>query len=299
MNIYCIIVTYNGLRWSDRCFNSLQSSSLPVTTIVIDNASTDGTPDYIEAHFPNVDVIKSTENLGFAKANNIGIRKAYEAGADYVMLLNQDAWIEPKTIEELVKTFEENENVGIASPIHLNGSYSGLDFKFHNCMSGDFVSDLYMQRVKPYYESPFVNAAAWLMSRQCIETVGGFDTLLFRHYGEDVNYGQRLHYHQLRFVINTRCTICHDREDRKGKDHKFGDILVKEATLFRRMELGDINTTPCPSIARSITLLKRKKILKTLRGRFKAIPVINEEIRFLEKVEDSRTANMKRGLTWL
>ena len=212
MKLFTIIVTYNGMKWYDKCFGSLRTSNLPTEVIVIDNASSDGTAAYIREYFPEVDLIESKENLGFAKANNIGIRKAYDEGADYVMLLNQDVWVEPETLSELVKTFEENENVGIASPIHLNGSKTGLDFRFHNCMNGDFISDLYMQKVKPYYESPFVNAAAWLMSRHCIETVGGFDTLLFYHYGEDVNYGQRLHYHNLRFVINTRCTICHDRE---------------------------------------------------------------------------------------
>lgn len=299
MTIFAIIVTHNGMRWADRCFGSLRTSTLPVSTIVIDNASTDGIADHLESHFPEVELIKSTENLGFAKANNIGILKAYNAGADFVMLLNQDAWIEPNTLEELVKTFEENENVGIASPIHLNGSYSGLDFNFYKGMSGDFISDLYMHNVKPYYESPFINAAAWLLSRQCIETIGGFDTLLFRHYGEDVNYGQRLHYHHLRFLISTSCTICHDREDRKEKDQKFGDILAKDANLFRKIDLGDINTTPKPAIESSIKFLKHKKIRKALRGRFKAIPVINEEIHFLEKVIVSRNTNIKPGLSWL
>lgn len=297
MKLFTIIVTYNGMKWYDKCFGSLRASNLPTEVIVIDNASSDGTAAYIREYFPEVDLIESKENLGFAKANNIGIRKAYDEGADYVMLLNQDAWVEPETLSELVKTFEENENVGIASPIHLNGSKTGLDFRFHNCMNGDFISDLYMQKVKPYYESPFVNAAAWLMSRHCIETVGGFDTLLFRHYGEDVNYGQRLHYHQLRFIINTRCTVCHDRENRKEKDIKYETLAVQTDRLSQRMELGDINNDP--NIPRHIQQLHRKKIRKLFRGSFKVIAVINDEIRFLETVAASRNANKKSGLTWL
>lgn len=285
------------MRWVDRCFGSLRSSTQPVSTIMIDNGSTDGTIDYVKGHYPEVDVIEAKENLGFAKANNIGIRKAYDNGADYVMLLNQDAWLEENTLAMLVKTFDENKNVGIASPIHLNGSHTGLDFRFHNCMNGDFISDLYMQKVKPYYESPFVNAAAWLMSRHCIETVGGFDTLLFYHYGEDVNYGQRLHYHGMRFVINTNCAICHDREDRKTKDSKYDTLLARTDRMLQRMEEGDINVDlNIPSI---IQQLHRKKIKKVLRGRFKAIAIINEEIHFLETVAESRRTNQKTGLTWL
>jgi len=74
-NIYVIIVTYNAMRWAERCFTSLRQSSVPVTCIVIDNGSTDGTQEYIKAHFPEVDFIQSPDNAGFGKANNIGIEK--------------------------------------------------------------------------------------------------------------------------------------------------------------------------------------------------------------------------------
>ena len=52
--IFSIVVTYNGLQWYDRCLGSLQASEVPVTTIVIDNASSDGSVDYIRNHFPDV-----------------------------------------------------------------------------------------------------------------------------------------------------------------------------------------------------------------------------------------------------
>ncbi len=285
------------MRWYDKCLSSLRGSSLPTEIIVIDNASSDGTVAFIREHYPEVDLMESPKNLGFAKANNIGIRKAYDAGADYIMLLNQDAWVEPNTMAELVRCFEENEHTGIASPVHLNGTYTGLDFKFHNSMSGIFISDLYMQHIKPYYESHFINAAAWMMSRQCIATVGGFDTLLFRHYGEDVNYGQRLHYHYLRFVISTRCTICHDREDRKNHDFKYDSIASQTDRMAQRVELGDINREP--NIPCRIQMLRRKIIKRILRGNFKSIPVINDEIHFLETIAKSRDTNKKTGLTWL
>ena len=70
MKIFSIIVTYNGMRWYDRCLGSLRNSELPVETIVIDNASSDDSVNYIKANFPEVHLIESNENLGFAKANN-------------------------------------------------------------------------------------------------------------------------------------------------------------------------------------------------------------------------------------
>lgn len=81
--IYFIIVTYNAMKWAEKCFSSLRNSSIPVHTIVVDNGSIDGTQDYIKSQFPDVELIQSAENLGFGKANNIGIEKAYKNGADF------------------------------------------------------------------------------------------------------------------------------------------------------------------------------------------------------------------------
>ena len=159
--IFAIIVIYNGLRWYDRCIGSLLKSETPVHIIVIDNASSDGSVDYIKTLYPNVFIIENKENLGFAKSNNIGIRYAIDHGADYVFLLNQDAWVETTTLTELVKSFEEKNNVGIASPIHLNGTYSALDHGFSNYIGPAFSSDAFLCKLKKYYDRPFINAAAW------------------------------------------------------------------------------------------------------------------------------------------
>ena len=89
--IFVIIVTYKGHQWYERCFASLCNSEYPVQTIVIDNASNDGTVEYIRKYFPEIHLIESKENLGFGRANNIGMRYALDHGCDYVFLLNQDA----------------------------------------------------------------------------------------------------------------------------------------------------------------------------------------------------------------
>ena len=86
---YVIVVTYNGSKWIDKCFGSLVNSTIPLQIFAVDNGSSDGTPDIIRSKFPSVQVIENKENLGFGQANNIGIRQAYDAGADYVFLLNR------------------------------------------------------------------------------------------------------------------------------------------------------------------------------------------------------------------
>lgn len=89
--VYVIIATYNGKKWINSCFSSIYNSTVPLNTIVVDNGSTDGTQNIIREQFPKVNIIQSKTNIGFGQANNLGIKKAYDSGADYIFLLNQDA----------------------------------------------------------------------------------------------------------------------------------------------------------------------------------------------------------------
>ena len=96
--------------------------------MVIDNSSTDDTVALLQK-YKEVDLIQSSENLGFGKANNIGMQKAMEQGADYVFLLNQDAWVFHNTIGNLVAAMEKNSQFGLVSPLHYSGD--GENYGFH------------------------------------------------------------------------------------------------------------------------------------------------------------------------
>ena len=92
------------MKWIDKCINSVLNSTLYAKIILIDNGSTDGTLEYISNNFPQAIILPNQKNLGFGKANNLGIEYALSHNCDYVYLLNQDAWIEENTLEILVKT---------------------------------------------------------------------------------------------------------------------------------------------------------------------------------------------------
>lgn len=300
MKIFAIVVTYNGKKWYDRCLGSLRDSKTPVETVVIDNASSDDTVGDIREYFPDVHLIESDDNLGFAKANNIGIRYAIDNNADYVFLLNQDAWIERDTLTVLLRTFEENENVGIAAPLQLNGSYSGFDclFATNTLSRTDLVSDLYFGRKRPYYEVQNVNAAAWLVSAECMKNVGGFDTSLFIHYGEDDNYCQRVVFHGFRIMVNTMCTFCHDREFRKDKEKDYREKMIKRNPfLEEKFALGNINNdVDFEVIIKSL----RKSILKSyFKFSYNRIHHLREMMKALRQIQTSREINMRGGMNWL
>jgi N-acetylglucosaminyl-diphospho-decaprenol L-rhamnosyltransferase len=217
-NIYVVIVTYNGAQWVTPCFSSLRASTILVNTIVVDNGSTDDTLARIESDYPEVTVIRTGKNLGFGKANNVGMELAYQRGADYVFLLNQDAWIDPDAVEKIVAIQARHPEYGIISPMHLNGAGDGLDYSFSCYIAPnkchDLYSDIYLGRTRELYDVDFVNAAAWMLTRECVEKVGGFSPAFF-HYGEDDNYTQRLRFHKLKLGVVPASRIYHDREQRK------------------------------------------------------------------------------------
>ena len=78
MKILVIVVTYNGLRWLDRCLGSVRASEVPADLYVWDNDSADGSADFVAARFPEAKLTRSADNLGFAEANNMGMRYALD-----------------------------------------------------------------------------------------------------------------------------------------------------------------------------------------------------------------------------
>ena len=203
--VFVIIVTYNGARWIDRNIPSLLDSAYPVSIIVVDNKSTDDTVKLLRK-YPQANVIHTGANLGFGKANNIGMQKALALGADYLFLLNQDAWVFKNTIGSLVTKMDTQKNFGIMSPQHFSGDGITLDesFKTYSLRkTGEITTD-------NIAIVPFVNAAAWMINRNCAERVGGFEPL-FGHYGEDRNYCDRVFYHKFLIGVDADAKIIHDR----------------------------------------------------------------------------------------
>lgn len=297
--VIAIIVTFNASQWIDKCFSSLRESEYPVEIIVIDNNSTDNTLAIIKSNYPEVNIFKNNANLGFAQANNIGIKNALDKGADYVFLLNQDAWIEKNTIKTLIDTFETVPNAGIVSPVHLNGNYTGLDYGFASYMLWEFVSDAYYQQLKPFYKVPFVNAAAWMLSTECIRKVGGFDTSLFTHYGEDNNYCQRTLFHKFDILVSTECTICHDRVQRLENlsAYRDNDFTEDNERLMKKIDLGNINLPF--DLKFRIKYLKRDILKSIISMKFSNIKSIRKEMQLMQEIQDSREKNKKGELAWL
>ncbi|CAM2919509.1 glycosyltransferase family 2 protein [Chryseobacterium flavum] len=301
--IHIIIVTYNAMKWAERCFTSLRKSSVPVKCYVIDNGSTDGSQEYIKKHFPEVDFTQSEINLGFGKANNIGIEKAYKDGADFFYLMNQDAWLYPDSMEKMLEIYDNHPNpseIGIISPIHVDGTEKHMDIFLDQYIAKNYektrmISDLYFQTLKPYYEISFVNAAHWLLPKKTIETIGGFNPYFF-HYGEDDEYVNRIHFHQKKVLLVPGSRAVHD-----------GIQLIHKIDLKKYPDLRVETNIMNPGIVNGFELekkaLKQSMFKNLITGKISNYKKHSKKLRQIsaeqKKLSDLRNRVSQKGSTFL
>ena len=286
--IYCIIATYNAERWIEKCLNSAIGSSRVMTVVVIDNQSTDRTVEIIKSHYSGVKLIENEANMGFGKANNIGIKWAYNQGADYFFLLNQDAWVEPETVGCLVDKQKLHPEYGILSPLQLFNSHR-LDRKFKSYLKGrgdEIIDNLSPAEKETILQVRFVNAALWMVSRQCNETVGLFAPI-FDHYGEDLNFSHRCKFHNIKIGIYPRAIGYHERDQSpaKTKGVKLSKLLVRD----RNYCLGILLNLKHSFLRQWMFLLftsLKEIFLFIFLLKFKTIAVILYRITFIGMISD-------------
>ena len=234
--ILVIIVTYNALRWIDRCLESLYRSSIPVDIFIVDNNSSDGTVSYIRDKYAILQLIENKKNLGFGKANNLGLKYAIDNNYDYVYLLNQDAWVFNTTIEKLISIHEQNHFWGVLSPLQINAICNRLDANFMLCCPRVMLSDYIFDNRNSVYMTDFVMAAHWLISRECLLIVGGFSPS-FPHYGEDHNFLHRVSFLKFKIGIVPGAMGVHDRELRVESR----ELIIKKKYLKAVVEISNLN----------------------------------------------------------
>ncbi len=288
--ILVIIVTYNGMEWMERCLDSVTGSTLPADIFIVDNGSTDGTQEYIRNCGKNIIFHQSEKNLGFGRANNLGLQYAVDNGYDYVYLLNQDAWVEDDTFETLVNVKKAHPEYGILSPIQIQANGRHMDRNFltgvaSRCIDGNFMEDLFFGTVRDVYEVKDVMAAHWMISSDCLRKTGGFSPT-FRHYGEDNNYVDRVEYHGFKTGFVPATKAVHDRENRSDS---LGDP-TRRINIITLVESSDI-TRPMPwfrLIFRHLQYIYKYRTLKHFKSLFSCLSDLN-------KIRRNRIESTKEG----
>ncbi|MEA3291952.1 MAG: glycosyltransferase family 2 protein [Pseudomonadota bacterium] len=191
-----LIVNYNAGRELPRCLAALREQRLsPGKIVVVDNASNDGSPAMVAADYPEVELIRLPQNVGFAAGNNRGLEAC--AGYRWIALLNPDAFAEPGWLSELLRTAEANPGaasfasrlVDAADSEIIDGDgdtyhVSGLAWRRHHGRRAAEVDDTDEAIFAPC-------AGAALYRLDALEQAGGFDEVFFCYF-EDVDLGFRL-----------------------------------------------------------------------------------------------------------
>ncbi|QEG20292.1 glycosyltransferase family 2 protein [Mariniblastus fucicola] len=212
--VLALVVTFNGEKYIRECLRRLLESELPTDVLVVDNNSSDQTTKIIADEFPEVHLYHSQRNLGFGRANNVGMRQFLNSDMSYLFLVNQDLYVEPDTIGELIKLMEGDSEIDISGPVQLDGTGENVDFMFRRYLARftpTLLDDFLLNgKLEDFYPTRFINAAAWMMSKDCVRKLGVFDPL-FPHYGEDTDYLNRARFHGSKVCVAPNVFVRHDR----------------------------------------------------------------------------------------
>jgi GT2 family glycosyltransferase len=215
--IAAVVLTWNGREDTLACLHSLAQASLDtLTTIVVDNGSSDGTEEAVRRGFPSVQLIRSKQNLGFAEGNNLGLRRALQLGADYVLVLNNDTLLDPDAIPVLVAEARRRPDAGALCPLIYYADppdliwYAGAEYDPRRGYNPPQTG--YKERDRGQYatvrEITRATGAAMLVPRAVLERVGLLDAELFLHV-EDVDWSQRMLAAGYRILFVPRARIWH------------------------------------------------------------------------------------------
>jgi N-acetylglucosaminyl-diphospho-decaprenol L-rhamnosyltransferase len=227
IDLTVVVVNYNVQPLLRECLRSLQASQCRWTfdVIVVDNCSSDGSAAMVAAEFPNVQLIVSPSNDGFAAANNRGIRAAKPSR--YVMLLNPDTLVPPDALETLVDFMESHPEAGVLGPklVKADGTLDlacrrsfptpriafyhafGLDKLFPNSPEFAQYNLTYLDE-NELSEVDCVVGAAMLVRAEALDQAGLLDESFFM-YGEDLDWAFRIRRQGWKVFYNPAVVIVH------------------------------------------------------------------------------------------
>jgi len=191
-----IVLNYNGQQHLKTCFRSLYALDYPADRLelmLVDNASTDESLEFMRAHFPGVTLVCNDHNYGFSKGNNIG---AQRATGEYVAFLNNDMRVDPAWLTELIRPIQRDPEVACTGSRIMTWDGQRIDFAdaAMNFYGYGYQRGWGSRRLDDYQDDKpmiFVCGGAMLVHRGVFLEAGGFDEDFFAYY-EDTDLGWRL-----------------------------------------------------------------------------------------------------------
>lgn len=214
--ITLLILNWNRKEDTLKCLASLQGLNYHnYELVMIDNGSTDGSSQAIRKSFPDVKIIRNSENLGFSQGNNIGIEYALKKGTDYICLLNNDTVADKDFLLPLIQISQKDDRIGIlgsriyfyqhprliwSEGIRVNGQTGRVTTPYHRKLESEVG--------KGIKEWDGVSGAALLIKKTVIEEIGELDPDFFMYY-EDVDWCLRTRKQGFRVVTVPTSRVWH------------------------------------------------------------------------------------------
>lgn len=256
--IATIILNWNGKENTIDCLKSIKNHE---GIIVVDNNSTDGSVEEIKKYFPEVKIIQNPENYGFAKGNNIGIKKAIQEGAEYIFVLNNDTLVEKNCLNNLLESAQKYKDCSIFAP----KIYFQKNFEFHknrysekekgrviwyaggiidwNNIFGKHrgVDEVDRGQYDKFYETEFATGAAIFVKSEVFKKIGFLDEKYFMYY-EDTDFCVRAKRAGFKILFVPDAVVYHKNAGSSSSGSKLQDYYITRNRLIFGLKYASVKT---------------------------------------------------------
>jgi GT2 family glycosyltransferase len=257
---YIIVLNWNGKEDTLDCLTSLRATNYGnYKIVVVDNGSEDDSVEAVREKFPEVEIVETGKNLGFAGGNNAGIEYAMKQGTDYVYLINNDTTVDPDYLRELVTAAEADEKIGaVGSKIYYYSEPTRIWFAggkinwLRNKGEHIGLDEVDRGQYDDIKEAGYLTGCSLLVKREVVEKIGVLEEDYFLYY-EDVDYSLRIQNAGYKTVYVPKSKIYHkvSRSTKPGSSsyvyyhvrnglvnaRRNGNLAVKVAIYFYALYL--------------------------------------------------------------
>jgi hypothetical protein len=268
LRISVVVVNWNTCQLLRACLASLPTdrANLVLETIVVDNGSTDGSPEMVAREFPGVRLVRNDENRGFVKANNQGLRAAT---GDLLFMLNSDAEVCGDALERLATVLLSDPRIGVVGPrlLYSDGTRQPSAMPFPRFTQGllpsarehrlNMAIDAHAISLNEITRVDWLVGAALLFRREVLEIVGPLDERYFM-WLDDVDWCQKLRHAGLDRVFVPDAVVIHHKAKSIGQlaPGQFTSQLLDSEYLYLRLHAG-LTTTWLVYVGRMLKLMRR------------------------------------------
>ncbi len=272
-----ITINYNGVKDTYELIDSIPFNN-NTEVIVVDNASKEDEASIISERFPQVKVIRSDKNLGFAGGNNLGIK---EAKGEYILLINNDTYFKEFNIENLIKRLDSSDKIGIVCP-KLRFAWGNNPIQFAgytplSCITLRNKAIGFGEEDKGQYDTahptPYAHGAAMLIKREAIEKVGLMPECFFLYY-EEIDWSMMFTRAGYEIWYDPCCTVYHKESQTTGQNSPLRTYYInRNRLLLVKRNYQGINKYL--SYIYLIGFVATRDIIKyTLQGRFDLVKAV-------------------------